>query len=95
MGTPLSRVNDTNQAGGRIVRGASTVVCNGIPVGLHVSPITPHAPFGRRSHPPHRAAVTTTASPDVFCEGSPVLRVGSGNSCGHSIVVGSGDVVVS
>lgn len=91
MGTPLSRVGDVNQAGGAITRGASTVVCNGIPVGLHVSPITPHSPF--RS--PHTSAVTTTASPDVVCEGSPVLRVTSGNSCGHSIVVGSPDTVVS
>ncbi len=90
MGTPLSRVNDTNQAGGAITRGASTVICDGIPVGLHVSPITPH-PKGKR----HKRAVTTTASPDVICEGSPVLRVGSGNSCGHSIVTGSGTVVVS
>lgn len=73
------------------MRGAGTVVCNGIPVGLHVSQITPHAPFGR-PHPPHRAAMTTEGSPTVFCEGDPVLRVGSGNTCGHSIVQGSSDV---
>ena len=95
MGTPLSRLGDKNQVGGAIVRGASTVVCNGIPVGLHVSKITPHSPFGRKTHPPHKAAVTTSASPNVFCEGSPVLRVTSGNSCGHSIVEGSNNVTVS
>lgn len=89
MGFPLSRKGDVNQAGGAIIRAASTVVCNGIPVGLHVSPITPHGK-GR-----HKRAVTTTASPNVVCEGSPVLRVTSGNSCGHSIVTGSGDTVVS
>lgn len=89
----LSRVGDINQAGGAIVRGASTVIANGINVGLHVSPITPHAPFGR-PHPPHAAAVTTDGSPTVFAEGCPVLRVGSGNSCGHSIVIGSPDVFV-
>jgi uncharacterized Zn-binding protein involved in type VI secretion len=89
MGQPLSRKGDTNQAGGAIVRGAGTVFCNGIPVGLHVSPITGH---GRRKH---RSPVTTTASPNVFCEGAPVLRVGSGNSCGHSIVKGSQNVIVS
>lgn len=92
MGTPLSRVGDVNQAGGAITRGASTVVCNGIPVGLHVSPITPHPP---RKPKVHQRSVTTTASPDVVCEGSPVLRVTSGNSCGHSIVRGSQNVVVS
>lgn len=90
MGYKLSRKGDTNQAGGAIVRGAATVFCNGIPVGLHVSPITPH-PTG----PQHRNAVTTTASPNVICEGSPVLRVTSGNSCGHSIVVGSPNTFVS
>jgi uncharacterized Zn-binding protein involved in type VI secretion len=90
MGQPLSRLGDKNQVGGAIMRGASSVVCNGIPVGLHVSQITPH-PKGSL----HAKAVTTTASPDVVCEGSPVLRITSGNSCGHSIVQGSNDVVVS
>jgi len=89
----LSRLGDTNQTGGAIMRGASTVFCNGIPVGLHTSQITPHAPWGR-PHPPHEAATTTEGSPTVFCEGDPVLRIGSGNSCGHSIVDGSGDVFV-
>ena len=90
----LSRVGDKNQEGGAIVRGAGTVFANGIQVGLHVSGITPHAPWSRKSHPPHKAATTTSASPTVFAEGSPVLKVGSGNSCGHSIVEGSPDVFV-
>jgi uncharacterized Zn-binding protein involved in type VI secretion len=89
----MSRKGDTNQTGGAIMRGASTVFCNGIPVGLHTSQITPHAPWGP-PHPPHDAATTTDGSPTVFCEGDPVLRIGSGNSCGHSIVQGSGDVFV-
>jgi uncharacterized Zn-binding protein involved in type VI secretion len=90
----LSRKNDQNTTGGKIVRGASTVFANNIPVGLHVSLITPHAPFGRKSHPPHKAARTTSGSPTVFCEGVPVLRVGSGNTCGHSIITGSPDIFV-
>ena len=89
----LSRKGDTNQVGGAIMRGAGSVFCNGIPVGLHVSQITPHAPWGR-PHPPHDAAKTTSASPTVFAEGVPVLKVGSGNSCGHSIVQGSPNVNV-
>lgn len=89
----ISRVGDANQAGGKIMRGAGTVFANGIQVGLHVSQITPHAPWGK-PHPPHRAATTTSASPSVFCEGAPVLRVGSGNSCGHSIAQGSPDIFV-
>lgn len=89
----LSRVGDKDQPGGAIVRGAGTVFSNGIKVGLHVSPITPHAPWGK-PHPPHASATTTDGSPTVFAEGAPVLRVGSGNSCGHSIVQGSPDVFV-
>lgn len=89
----LSRVGDKNQERGAIMRGASTVFANGIKVGLHVSQISDHAPYGKRTGQ-HRAAVTTTASPTVFAEGEPVLRVGSGNSCGHSIVEGSPDVFV-
>jgi len=85
----LSRQGDKNQSGGKIIRGAGTVFCNGIPVGLHVSQITPH-PKGK----PHIAAKTTSASPTVFAEGAQVLRVGSGNSCGHSIIEGSSDVFV-
>lgn len=89
----LSRKGDKNQAGGAIIRGAGTVFANGINVGLHVSVMTSHRPWGH-SHPPHAAAKTTSGSPTVFCEGVPVLRVGSGNSCGHSIVQGSPDIFV-
>ena len=88
----LSRQYDANSAGGKIVRGSSTVFCNGRPVGLHVSDITPHSPKPNKQ--PHRAAKTTDGSPTVFCDGVPVLRVGSGNSCGHKIVEGSPDVNV-
>lgn len=89
----LSRQGDKNGAGGAIIRGASTVFCNGIPVGLHVSQITSHAPWGK-PHPPHEAASTTSGSSTVIAEGSQVLKVGSGNTCGHSIVEGSSDVFV-
>lgn len=88
----VSRKGDANSEGGAILRGASTVFVNGIPVGLHVSQISPHAPWKKKSHPPHKNATTTSASPTVFAEGSQVLRIGSTNSCGHSIVQGSGDV---
>jgi uncharacterized Zn-binding protein involved in type VI secretion len=88
----LSRKNDANNAGGKIVRGSTTVFCNGRPVGLHVSPITPHSPKPNRS--PHGSSRTTEGSPTVFCDGVPVLRVGSGNSCGHKITEGSPDVNV-
>ena len=91
MGASLSRLGDKNSGGGAILRGASTVLCNGKPVGLHVSPISPHQP----KTPKHKKSVSTSGSPSVVCEGSPVLRVGSSNSCGHSIVTGSKDTVVA
>jgi uncharacterized Zn-binding protein involved in type VI secretion len=86
----LSRQGDTNQAGGAIQRGAATVFANGIAVGLHVSPITAHAPW----ESPHSTATTSSASSTVICEGAQVLRVGSTNTCGHSIVTGSEDIFV-
>ena len=85
----LSRKGDENAAGGKIVRGAGTVFANGIPVGLHVSDITPHPKDDK-----HKKAKTTEGSPTVFAEGVPVLRVGSGNNCGHSITQGSDNVFV-
>lgn len=85
----LSRKGDQNQAGGKIVRGASTVFANSIEVGLNVSDITEH-PKGDN----HKKAKTTEGSPTVFAEGVAVLRVGSGNTCGHKITQGSPDVFV-
>lgn len=84
----LSRKGDANQKGGKIVRGASTVFANGIAVGLHVSEISRHG------DDKHKNAKTTSGSPTVFAEGVPVLRTGSSNTCGHSIVQGSPNVNV-
>lgn len=86
----LSRINDTNQAGGRILRGSSTVYAENRQVGLHPSSISTH---GNRKRP-HRGTVTTQGSPTVFADNAPVLRVTSGNSCGHSIVTGCSTVFV-
>jgi uncharacterized Zn-binding protein involved in type VI secretion len=85
----LSRKGDQNTTGGKIIKGAGTVFANGIQVGLHVSDITPH-PKGDK----HKKAKTTEGSPTVFAENEPVLRVGSGNTCGHKIVQGSPNVFV-
>lgn len=89
----ICRIGDTNQPGGAIVSGASTVFANGILVGQLGSPISPHAPWGK-PHPPHGRATVTSASPSVFADGIAVARVTSSNSCGHSMVQGSPDVFV-
>jgi uncharacterized Zn-binding protein involved in type VI secretion len=85
----ISRVGDTNEMGGQIMRGATSVLAEGQPVGLHPSTISPHAPWDQYTHPPHEAAQTTTASVTVLVEGQPVLMVGSMNTCGHSIIQGA------
>lgn len=82
-------MGDLNNKGGKISRGAKTVFANGVPVGLHVSPILPH-PAG----PQHKTAVTVTASPTVFVEGVQVLRVGTVDSCGDTTVQGSPNINV-
>jgi uncharacterized Zn-binding protein involved in type VI secretion len=82
----LSRKGDKDSGGGAIVRGARTVFANGIAVGLHVSPITGHGPGV------HAGPSTTDGSPTVICEGDPVLRITSGNTCGHPIAEGSPNI---
>jgi uncharacterized Zn-binding protein involved in type VI secretion len=84
----IARVGDANQVGGVILRGAGTVMVEGKPAGLHPSRISDHAPYGD-PHPPHAAAYTTNGATTIFIEGSPVLLVGSGETCGHSTVQGA------
>jgi uncharacterized Zn-binding protein involved in type VI secretion len=88
----LSRVGDMNQSNGTILRGASTVFANGIKVGLHVSSLTPDTTADTTTDTRHSSSQTTEGSPSVFAEGVAVLRIGSGTTCGHSIVTGSSDV---
>ncbi len=85
----ISRKGDANQVGGKIMRGSSTVFANGIGVGLHISGISPHP----KKHK-HHVARTTSGSSSVFADGVQVLKVGSGNTCGHKIIQGSSDVFV-
>lgn len=89
----IARNGDINSEGGAIISGASTVYANGILVGLLGDTITPHSPFGP-PHPPHAAATIVSSSGTVYADGKLVAWVGSANSCGHSIVVGSDDVDV-
>lgn len=88
---PISRVGDANQAGGKLLMGAFTVLANGKPVATHPSFITPHPPH---KDPRHACAFTTGGSLSVFAEGKPVVRIGTGNTCGHSIIQGSKDIFV-
>ena len=91
---PISRVGDRNSAGGRLLRGATTVFSEGRPIALHVSPLTPHQPWGK-SHPPHAHSYTVGDSePTIFVEGQPVVHVGMQTGCGHPIVEGCGTIFI-
>lgn len=90
----LSRQNDKNAVGGKILRGSSTTLVDNIPAGLHVSKISSHSPYGP-PHPPHEAASTITASTTILIDNVPVLLVGSSTSCGHKIVTGSPSVEIT
>jgi uncharacterized Zn-binding protein involved in type VI secretion len=89
----IARNGDPNEEGGTVVSGASTVLVNGQLVGQIGNTMTSHAPYGP-PHPPHEAATITDGSATVIADGVAVAWVGSGNSCGHSLVSGSTDVIV-
>ena len=89
----MCRQGDSNTTGGKIIEGNSNVMVCGKPAATHPSTLTPHAPWGK-PHPPHDAAKTTEGSTKVFVNGKPVLRVGSGNTCGHKMVEGAPKVKV-
>lgn len=90
---PIARADDTNEEGGQIISGATTVVVNNKLVGLIGDTMTEHSPYGP-PHDPHVAATIIDGSGTVMADGKFVAWKGSGNSCGHSIVVGSEDVIV-
>lgn len=89
----LSRVGDTTITGGRIITGAPTVLANGRPVGVLMSLVSPHAPAPKEKR--HVCAKVITGSSNVFVEGKPVLRTGSFCTCGHTIIQGSLNIIVS
>jgi len=90
----LARHGDTNEEGGTIVSGASTVVVNGRLVAQVGNLIDPHAPWDPNAHPPHEAATIPSGSSTVKADGVLVAFVGSSNSCGHAIDTGSENVIV-
>ena len=87
----MCRLMDQNIVGGQLLTVASTVMCEGKPVVLHPSQITPHTDFTGI----HNSATTTQGSSTIIVEGRPVVYVGAGATCGHSIATGSLTVFVS
>jgi uncharacterized Zn-binding protein involved in type VI secretion len=88
----ISRLGDINTTGGKILKFSPNVNASNKPVGLLTSLVTSHFPAPK--DPRHIAAKVITGSPSVFCNGLPVLRVGSFCTCGHRIIQGSLSVFV-
>ena len=92
---PICRIGDSNQEGGVIMDGSTTVFAEFQPVGFIGSKLSEHGPWDQYSHPPHVSAVVTSGSATVFADFRPVARVGSMNSCGHSMTQGAKTIIVT
>lgn len=90
------RQGDVNEVGGAACSSfANTIITNGRPTGRIGTLITPHECCGKSGCDEHCHAIITTGSPNVIVEGIPIARITSLNSCGHTMVTGSGDVISS
>lgn len=91
----VCRVGDKNSEGGVILNGDTSVLVNNRPVAILGSKITPHPCCGKKNCPPaHCAARTTTTNGTVLVNGKPIVTLGDKDSCGHTRVGGSSDVIV-
>ena len=95
MGKAVQRVGDRNSAGGLILRGDSTVLVNGRAVAVQNAPVSPHPCCGARGCPPvHCSAKTQSSSGGIVVNGIPLILFNDTDTCGHTRVGGSPDVVV-
>lgn len=90
----VCRLGDPNNGGGLLLRSDSSVLVNGRPVALHVSPVTPHPPCSPKKFM-HCIPFTTTGSSSVKVGGSAVVLAGGSDTCTHGRTVGSTDVTMS
>jgi len=91
----VQRVGDANGAGGLAQGGVASVRVNGQAVIVNGDSVSNHAPWDRRSHPPHAAASTGGGSGSVRAGGTPVVYTGCTDSCGHARAGGSPNVKVA
>ena len=95
MPGPVCRVGDANAVGGVILTGDPTVLVNGRPIAVVGAKVTPHPCCGAKGCPPtHCAAVTTSTSFTVLVGGKPIVSLGDFDTCGHTRILGSFDVIV-
>ncbi|CAB4221472.1 COG4104 Uncharacterized conserved protein [uncultured Caudovirales phage] len=86
---PVVRMGDANNMGGKIIVGVPNVLVNNRPICVDGKPITAHYPYV----PPHVSAVTTAGLKSVIAGGIPINLLGNPDSCGHTRVEGSDNVV--
>jgi uncharacterized Zn-binding protein involved in type VI secretion len=95
MPGPVCRIGDRNAAGGVILNGEATVLVNNRPVAVIAARVTPHPCCGAQGCPPvHCSASTTSGNGTVLVNGKPIVTVGDIDTCGHSRVGGSPNVIV-
>lgn len=91
----VCRVGDKNTMGGVILTGDPTVLVNGRPIATIGAKVSPHPCCGAKGCPPtHCHAQTTTTNYSVLVNGKPVVTFGDIDSCGHTRLGGSSDVLI-
>ena len=93
----VCRVGDKNAAGGVILNGDPSVLVNNRPVAVIGARVTPHPCCGAPNRPDcvvHCAATTTSTNGTVLINGKPVVTFGDIDTCGHTRLGGSPDVIV-
>jgi uncharacterized Zn-binding protein involved in type VI secretion len=88
------RQGDANSAGGVAIGGASSVKINGRNAMTPGQGVTPHPCCGLPGCARHCKARTGRGSSKVNVGGRPLVYVGSSDTCGHSRVQGSKNVIV-
>ena len=91
----VCRVGDKNEVGGVILTGDPTVLVNFRPVAVVGKKVTPHPCCGAKGCPPeHCSASTTSTNYTVLVNGKPIVTFGDHDTCGHTRMAGSSDVIV-
>ena len=88
----IVRKGDANSAGGVVIQGHRNITVNGKLLARNMSSVTPHPPCP--IVPVHCAALAAfPGSIKVIANGTPALRVGDIDTCGHARATGSLNVV--
>lgn len=91
----VCRVGDKNEVGGVILTGDPQVLVNNRPIAVIGASVTPHPCCGAQGCPPvHCSAKTTSTNYKVLVGGKPVVTFGSSDTCGHTRMNGSPDVII-